>query len=110
MFKNAWNLLKTTASEWSEDKVPRLGAALAYYTVFSIAPLLIIAIAVAGLVFGDEAARGSVQAQLTSFLGADAAEAINDMIKNARKPSSSIIATIIGLVHHHTPNAVINRL
>ncbi len=96
--KNAWNLLKQTASEWSEDKVPRLGAALAYYTVFSIAPLLIIAIAVAGLVFGDDAARGSVQAQLTSFLGADAAEAINDMIKNASKPSSGIIATVIGLV------------
>lgn len=97
-FKNAWNLLKQTGSEWSEDKVPRLGAALAYYTVFSIAPLLIIAIAVAGLVFGDEAARGGVQAQLTSFLGKDSAEAINDMIKSASKPSSGIIATIIGIV------------
>ena len=98
MFGNAWNLLKKTASEWSEDKVPRLGAALAYYTVFSIAPLLIIAIAVAGLVFGDDAARGSVEAQLSSFLGPDAAEAINDMIKSASKPSSSIIATVIGVV------------
>lgn len=98
MFKNAWELLKETGQEWSEDKVPRLGAALAYYTVFSIAPLLIIAIAVAGLVFGTEAAQGSVQAQLTSFLGKDAAEAIGGMIANARKPSSGIIATILGLV------------
>jgi membrane protein len=98
MVGNAWNLLKKTASEWSEDKVPRLGAALAYYTVFSIAPLLIIAIAMAGLVFGDDAARGSVQAQLTSFLGADAAEAINGMIQNASKPASGILATIIGIV------------
>ena len=98
MLKNAWNLLKQTASEWSEDKVPRLGAALAYYTVFSIAPLLIIAIAVAGLVFGSEAATGAVQSQLQSFLGEDAAKAINDMIVNASKPSSGIIATIIGIV------------
>ena len=98
MFKNAWELLKETGKEWSEDKVPRLGAALAYYTVFSIAPLLIIAIAVAGLVFGTEAAQGSVQAQLSSFLGKDAAEAIGGMIANARKPSSGIIATILGLV------------
>lgn len=60
-FKTVWELTKQTFSEWSEDKVPRLAAALALYTMLSIAPLLIIAIAVAGFVFGDEAARGQVQ-------------------------------------------------
>ena len=98
MFGKAWGLLKQTGKEWSEDKVPRLGAALAYYTVFAIAPLLIIAIAIAGLVFGSEAVRGQVADQLKTLISPEAAEAINEMIKNASKPSSGILATIIGFV------------
>lgn len=61
--KEFFALLKATAKEWSEDKAPRLGAALAYYTVFSLAPLLIIAISVAGLIFGHEAAQGQMVEQ-----------------------------------------------
>jgi membrane protein len=57
-------ILKETASDWMEDQAPTLGAALAYYTVFSLAPLLIIAIAIAGLVFGQEAAQGQIFDQL----------------------------------------------
>jgi membrane protein len=60
---SAWHLFQATISEWTHDNVARLAAALAYYTVFSIAPLLIIAIAVAGLVFGPEAAEGQIVAQ-----------------------------------------------
>ncbi|HEY1015255.1 MAG TPA: YihY/virulence factor BrkB family protein [Herpetosiphonaceae bacterium] len=95
--KAIFGLLKQTGKEWSEDKVPRLGAALAYYTVFSIAPLLIIAIGIAGLVLDREAATGQIQAQLDGLLGVDAAKAIQEMIQGASKPSSGILATVIGL-------------
>src|SRR4051794_10556649 len=63
-FNKAWLLLKQTASEWSEDKVPQLGAALAFYTALSIAPLLVISLGVAATFFGGEAARGEVQNQM----------------------------------------------
>ena len=59
--QNSWSLLKQTFSEWSEDKVPQLGAALAFYTALSIAPLLVISLGVAALVFGQDAARGEIQ-------------------------------------------------
>jgi len=92
-------LLKQTASDWSEDKASRLAAALAYYTIFSLAPLLIIAIAVAGAVFGDEAARGQIEAQLGGMVGPSGAKAIQDMIQNASRPGSGgVLATIIGIV------------
>lgn len=91
-------VLKETWSDWNEDKAPRLAAALAYYTAFSLAPLLVIAIAIAGLVFGEEAARGQVSAQIQGLLGPDGAEAVETMIAGASKQSSGIIATIIGFV------------
>jgi membrane protein len=92
-----WTLLKASFSEWLEDKAPRLGAALAYYTAFSLSPLLIIVIAVAGLAFGQEAAEGQIIAQMESLVGEDGAKAIAAMIQNARKPSSGIIAGVVGL-------------
>ena len=64
-----WPLLKEAASDWSHDRAPRLGAALAYYTVFSIVPLLIIMIAVIGLVFGQEAAQGAIMQNIASLVG-----------------------------------------
>ncbi len=79
-WKNFFTLLRQTAQEFGQDKVPRLGAALAYYTVFSLAPLLIIAIAIAGLVFGDEAARGRVSDQIATLINPDAAEAIEELL------------------------------
>src|SRR5689334_15397969 len=87
-----------TFKEWQEDNAARLAASLAYYTVFSIAPLLIIAIAVAGLVLGQEAATGQIVTQMRNLLGEDGAQLINDLIKNASQPTTSIIATIIGVV------------
>ena len=92
------DLFKQTFREFGQDKVPRLGAALAYYTVFSIAPLLLIAIAVAGLVFGQEAASGAVYAQLRGVLGPSSAETIQKMVESAAKPKTGTVATIVGIV------------
>ncbi|KPL81202.1 YihY/virulence factor BrkB family protein [Herpetosiphon geysericola] len=91
------NLFKQTFKEWGDDKVPRLGAALAYYTVFSLAPLLIIAISIAGLVFDQEAARGEVTRQLSTLISDDAAKAINEIIEQSSNERSGIIGTLIGL-------------
>ncbi len=93
----AFDLLKTTYTDWSEDKASRLAAALAYYTAFAIAPLLLIAIAVAGFVFGEEAASGQVFAQLEGLLGADAARAVETAIANSRQSGASTISAIIGI-------------
>jgi membrane protein len=95
---DAFGLLKAAVMEWNEDKAPRLGAALAYYTIFSLAPLLIIAIAVAGLVFGQEAAQGQIVDQFRALVGQSGAELIENMIAGARRPSTSILAAGIGLV------------
>ena len=92
-----WILLRNSFTEWLEDKAPRLGAALAYYTAFSLSPLLVIVIAIAGLVFGQEAAEGQIIAQMQGLVGHDGAQAIAGMVQNARKPSSGIIATVVGL-------------
>jgi membrane protein len=89
-------LVKEAVSDWLEDKAPRLGAALAYYTVFSIAPLLVIALAVAGRVFGDEAAKSQIDEQLAGLLGAEGAAAVQSMIAAANKPQAGAIASIIG--------------
>lgn len=97
-FKNIWSLLKETFSDWNEDKAPRLAAALAYYTLFSIAPLLVIVIAITGLVFGHEAVQGQVQNQIQGLVGRESAGAIQSMIQGASRPRTSIIATIIGVV------------
>jgi membrane protein len=91
-------LFKQTFTEFGEDKAPRLGAALAYYTIFSLAPLLMIAIAIAGLVLGKEAVQGNVAKQLTGVFGKETADALNEMIKHAAKPKSGAIATIIGVI------------
>ena len=93
----AFDLLKTTYSDWSEDKASRLAAALAYYTAFAIAPLLLIAIAIAGFAFGEDAARGQVSAQLEGLLGADAAQAVETAIANSGKSGATTISAIVGL-------------
>ena len=94
----AVDLLKATFKDWNEDKASRLAAALAYYTAFSVAPLLLIAIVIAGLVFGDEAAQGSIFAQLQGLLGPEAAGTIETAVKNSRQSGASTISAIIGIV------------
>jgi membrane protein len=94
--RTTWGLIKEAVSAWVGDYAPSMGAALAYYTVFSIAPLLLIAISVAGLAFGVEAARGEVVAQLQGLMGESAAKAIEGMLQSANKPGTGIVSTLIG--------------
>lgn len=89
--------LKEIYAEWNDDKVPRLGAALAYYTIFSLAPFLIIVIAIAGLVFGREAVSGQVVGQIQGLVGQEGATDIQEIISRASQPRQGIIATIIGV-------------
>src|SRR5476649_2729068 len=96
--KRYLDLFKQTWKEFGDDKAQRLGAALAYYTVFSIAPLLLIAIAVAGMVFGHKAASGAIEQQLAGALGESTAKAVDQMIVAASKPRSGTLATIIGVI------------
>ena len=92
-----WSFIKEIASEWSKDSVPRLGAALAYYTALSIAPLLVLALSVAALFFGDEAARSQIDEQLSALVGAQGGKAIQEMIANANQPTSGGIATVLSI-------------
>src|SRR5256885_7330103 len=96
--KKYLGLFKQTISEFSGDKVPRLGAALAYYTIFSLAPLLLIVIAIAGIVFGHDAAQNKIFEQLHSVLGTTTAAGVQEMVRNAAKPKSGAVATILGIV------------
>ncbi len=96
--KTIWLLLKETFAQWNNDKASRLAAALAYYTVFSLAPLLIIAIAIAGAVFGQEAARGEIVGQIQGLVGKEGAQFIETAIENASKPQAGTIASIISVV------------
>lgn len=91
-------VFKQTFTEFGEDKVPRLGAALAYYTIFSIGPLLLIAVAMAGIFFGQEAARGQISQELGKIFGPQMAKALEQMIEAAAKPKSGVIATIVGVI------------
>jgi len=89
-------LVKETALEWWQGGSPRLGAALAYYTVFSIAPLLVVSIAIAGLVFDEEAARGQIVGQLGGLLGPQGASAIETMVEKASlREGASIGASLL---------------
>jgi membrane protein len=93
-----WRVLKQALAGWWNDNVPRMGAALAYYTLFSLAPILIVAIAIAGVAFGPEAVRGEIVGQVEGLVGREGAEAVQAMLEGAAKPSSSVPATIIGIV------------
>src|SRR5439155_2927305 len=95
---NLWGLLKETISNWSADRVPSLGAALAYYTMFSIAPLLVIAIAVVGLAFGTQAAQSTIVQEIGGLVGKNGAQAIQTMLQSAQKPGVGTLAGIVGIV------------
>ncbi len=96
--KQIWRLLKETFKEWNDDNASRLAAALSYYTIFSLAPLLIIAIAIAGAVFGDEAASGEIVKQIQGLVGKAGAEVIQTALQNAQKPDTRNFASIISIV------------
>ncbi|MBC7682494.1 MAG: YihY/virulence factor BrkB family protein [Ferruginibacter sp.] len=92
-----WNLIKNVAVAWVDDYAPSMGAALAYYTMFSLAPLLLIAISVAGLVFGEEAARGEIFGQLRNFMGDQGASTVQGLLVSVHKPSEGMAATALGV-------------
>jgi membrane protein len=92
------SLVLETYEEWTRDRASRLAAAMSYYTIFSIAPLLVIAIGVAGLVFGREAAMNQVVGQIRGLVGNDGAQVIQSILQNASKTTSGIVATLAGVV------------
>jgi membrane protein len=96
--KEVWQILREAFTEFNQENVARLGAGLAYYTLFAIAPLLIVAIGVAGMVFGAEAARGEVVRQIDGMVGREGALAIQEMLASVSRPGRSVPATIVGLI------------
>jgi membrane protein len=97
-FRRVADFVREVADEWVEDGVLVHGAALAFYTFFSLAPLLVLAIAVAGLAFGRSAAQGEIVAQIQDAVGAEAAHAVQNMLTQASQPASGITATVISLL------------
>ena len=101
-FKSIWSLLRQTVSEFLDDDALRLSAALAYYSIFSLAPLLLIAIAIAiaiaGAAFGDDAVRGQLYGQLKSSLGPSGALAVQDLVANATKPAENVLMSAAWIV------------
>lgn len=95
--KKIWLLIKTTIESWNNDYAPSMGAALSFYTLFSIAPLLLIVLSIIGLIFGEEAARGEIVGQLQNLMGEQGAMAVQALLQNVNKPTEGIFATIIAL-------------
>ena len=99
IMKNRWlDLLQRSFRGWMEDKALRLSAALAYYSIFSIAPLLVITIGIVGFVLGEKAVTGQLYGELKGYMGAQSAEAIQSMVQSASKPSHGVMATVLGFV------------
>jgi membrane protein len=97
-FKEWLGLFKETVGEWIDDRAPRLGASLAFYTLLSLAPLLIVIVAVAALVYGQEAARGQLVWQIQGLVGPDGAKAIQGLIQGAYKPGTGVVASLLGVL------------
>ncbi|MGH7529734.1 MAG: YihY/virulence factor BrkB family protein [Gemmatimonadales bacterium] len=91
-------MLWAAAKGWSKDNVPRLGASLAYSTLFAIAPILLIAIAIAGAVFGAEAVRGEIVGQIDQLVGTEGAEAVQSLLRGASTDRTGTFAVIIGTI------------
>ncbi|MEY2563973.1 MAG: rane protein [Verrucomicrobiota bacterium] len=98
-FTNAFELLKQTATEWVDDKAPQLGAALAYYTVFSLAPLILVLLALVGVLFRSDPAGAwsKLTEQMSYFLDKSAIEVVTNIAAEASKPGKSTMATTIGI-------------
>lgn len=96
--RQLWELIKASVTSWIDDYAPSMGAALAYYTLFSIAPLLLIVIAIAGFFFGAEAVRGEILGQLQGLMGSEGARAVQSLIESVSQPEKSLLATVIGVL------------
>src|ERR1041385_5977959 len=96
--KRVFDLFKQTASDWMADNAPRLGASLAYYTVFSISPLMVIVMAIAGFWFGQETAHRQIFNEISGLIGPQGAHAIEGLLQNAQEPHTGTLAAIIAVV------------
>ena len=96
--QDSWTLIKRVSNSWIDDYVPSMGAALAYYTMFSLAPLLLIVISVAGMVFGQDAARGEIESELRALMGETGAKAVQELLASVRKPAEGVAATALGIL------------
>jgi membrane protein len=90
--------MKNAAKSWWNDNIPHFGAAISYYTVFALAPILIVAIAIAGFAFGPDAVRGEIVGQIEGLVGHGGAVAVQSMLEGASNTSSGIFATVVGIV------------
>lgn len=95
---NLFDMFKRTYQDWKEDRASRLAASLAYYTIFSIAPLLVIAIAVAGFIWERESVEAQVMSQIQGLVGAEGANFVGDLIESASGRAEGVIATIVGII------------
>lgn len=95
---DTWATVKETVSDWSDDNASRMAASLAYYALLSLAPLLVISIAVIGFFVGPEAARGQVAGELASVVGNQAADGIQAIAANAKSPAAGVVSTVVGVV------------
>ena len=93
-----WRVLKAGFVGWWNDNLPRLGASLAYYTLFAIAPVLLVAIGIAGLVFGPEAVRGQIVHQVDDLIGVDGGKAVQALLQGASSHSAGVLATVLGSI------------
>jgi membrane protein len=96
--REIWALIKDAANGWSEHNASRIGAALAFYTVFSLGPILLLAVAVAGFFFGQSAARGEIHLQVSNFIGPQAAAEVQMVLARAHRPAAGVVATAISVV------------
>lgn len=98
MFRKAWELIKESFTSFINDEALTRGAAIAFYTVTSIGPVLLIVVAIAGLAFGQDAARGAIVAQLGGLMGQQSAELLQNAVKSASGKSSGILASALGVI------------
>jgi membrane protein len=98
LFSNLLNILKLTYQGWKEDKASRLSAALAYYTVFSLAPLLVIIIAITGLFWQRDVVQSQVMNQITGLVGPEGEAFVSSLLTSASKPAQGIVATLLGII------------
>jgi membrane protein len=96
--KAIWTLMRDAADGWLQHRASRTGAALAFYTVFSLAPVLTLSIAIAGVFFGEAAARGEIVEQIGDLVGPQGAQLVQSVLQNAHRPGAGLIATIISIV------------
>ena len=97
-FLQEWTKLgKATVYSWLDDRTPTIGAAIAFYMMFSLAPMLVIVVAIAGFVFGRDAAEGALFGELAKLVGSESAGAVQAMLRSASSARSGIIATVVGI-------------